>query len=51
VILRRGLGPDAELKAFLSNAPADLPESTDSVRAIPDFAVLSVPCFGEPEWS
>ena len=28
VVLRRGLGPDAELKAFLSNAPADLPEET-----------------------
>jgi len=28
VVLRRGLGPDAELKAFLSNAPADLSGDT-----------------------
>ncbi len=28
VVLRRGLGPDAALKVFLSNAPADLSEET-----------------------
>ncbi len=28
VVLRRGRGPDAALKAFLSNAPADLSEET-----------------------
>ncbi len=32
VVLRRGLGPDAELKAFLSNAPAALPEETLAQR-------------------
>jgi len=33
VVLRRGLGPDGELKAFLSNAPADLPEETLAQRS------------------
>ena len=32
VVLRRGLGPDADLKAFLSNAPADTPEETLAQR-------------------
>jgi len=32
VVLRRGLGPDAERKAFLSNAPADLSEDTLAQR-------------------
>jgi len=32
VVLRRGLGPDAALKAFLSNAPADLSEDTLAQR-------------------
>jgi len=31
VVLRRGLGPDAELKAFLSNAPADLPVAEETL--------------------
>jgi len=28
VVLRRNLGPDAALKAFLSNAAADIPQET-----------------------
>ncbi len=32
VVLRRGRGPDAALKAFLSNAPADLSEDTLAQR-------------------
>jgi len=32
VVLRRGLGSGAELKAFLSNAPADTPEETLAQR-------------------
>jgi len=31
VVLRRGLGPNAELKAFLSNAPADLLQAEDTL--------------------
>ena len=33
VVLRRGLGPDAELKAFLSNAPLDTAEETLAQRS------------------
>jgi len=31
VVLRRGLSPDADLKAFLSNAPADLPAAEETL--------------------
>jgi len=31
VVLRRGLGPAAELKAFLSNAPPDLPAAEETL--------------------
>ena len=31
VVLRRGLDPDGELKAFLSNAPADLPAAEETL--------------------
>jgi len=33
VVLRRSLGPGAELKAFLSNAPADTPAQTLAQRS------------------
>ncbi len=33
VVLRRSLGPGAELKAFLSNAPADIPAQTLAQRS------------------
>ncbi len=39
VVLRRSLGPGAELKAFLSNAPADTPAQTLAQRSAPRWPV------------